>query len=404
MEQRFADLPPELIKTLEAFLEEVCAVSSASGDTAGLRRVAERLRDRFAGLGLDAEITDETDDAGEVQPVLLARGPAANEGRHLLLAGHLDTVLPAVEPRREGAALVATGALDMKGGLVALVGALELLRRRGRSAPDDLLLVAVPDEEVGGTVSVRSMRRWGEGARAALVLEPGEPVAGGGETLVAGRRGLIDWRLEVHGHASHSGLAYWEGRSALAAAAWWCAAAHALSRPGRGATVNVGRLLAGDADFVDNLARHHELVGSRRRLNVVPERAVAEGEVRFLAPSGADESYGALERLAREAEERFGVRATVSRVNEIAPVDPAGPGRELVDRAVALAAARGWHLEVEEDRGGISFPNFLAAPGLPVVDGLGPVGRGMHTRDEALDLTSLARRVVLLADLLATLS
>lgn len=402
MKQRFADLPPELLETLVGLLVEVCSISSPSGDAAGLRTVAARLRERFAGLGLDAEVIDDTDDAGDVQPVLLVRGPAATEERHLLLAGHLDTVLPAVEPRREGAALVATGALDMKGGLVSLVGALEMLRRRGHRPPEDLLLVAVPDEEVGGSVSVRSMRRWGEGARAALVLEPGEPVEGG-ETLVAGRRGLIDWCLEVRGHAAHSGLAYWEGRSALAAAAWWCAAANALSRPGRGTTVNVGRLLAGDADFVDNLALHHGLVGSRRRLNVVPERAVAEGEVRFLTCSGGDESYGALERLAREAEERFGVRAAVSRVNEIAPVDPAGPGRILADRAVALAAARGWRLEVEEDRGGISFPNFIAAPGLPVVDGLGPVGRGMHTRDEALDLASLARRVVLLADLLETL-
>ena len=33
----------------------------------------------------------------------------------------------------------------------------------------------------------------------------------------------------------------------------------------------------------------------------------------------------------------------------------------------------------------------------------GPVGDGMHTRDEWVDLDSLARRTVLLADLLASL-
>jgi di/tripeptidase len=36
-----------------------------------------------------------------------------------------------------------------------------------------------------------------------------------------------------------------------------------------------------------------------------------------------------------------------------------------------------------------------------VLDGLGPVGGGMHTREEYLELRSLERRVVLLADLLA---
>jgi acetylornithine deacetylase/succinyl-diaminopimelate desuccinylase-like protein len=35
-----------------------------------------------------------------------------------------------------------------------------------------------------------------------------------------------------------------------------------------------------------------------------------------------------------------------------------------------------------------------------VLDGLGPVGGGMHTREEYVELRSLRRRIVLLADLL----
>ena len=69
---------------------------------------------------------------------------------------------------------------------------------------------------------------------------------------------------------------------------------------------------------------------------------------------------------------------------------------------MASAARRGWRLDLEEERGGISFPNFLPDPGrIPVLDGLGPVGGGMHTREEFVDLNSLRRRIVLLADLLA---
>ena len=87
---------------------------------------------------------------------------------------------------------------------------------------------------------------------------------------------------------------------------------------------------------------------------------------------------------------------------EIPPVDPEGPHCQLPRRAVEPAAARGWRLEIETDRGGISFPNFLVDPGrIPVLDGLGPVGGGMHTREERVDLTSLRRRIVLLADLMA---
>ncbi len=68
---------------------------------------------------------------------------------------------------------------------------------------------------------------------------------------------------------------------------------------------------------------------------------------------------------------------------------------------MALAAAAGWRLEIEEERGGISFPNFLPDPDrIPVLDGLGPIGGGMHTREEYVELRSLGRRIVLLADLL----
>ena len=291
----------------------------------------------------------------------------------------------------------------MTGGLAALVGALRELRRRGAPVPERLVFVGVPDEEASGVVGERVVRAWGARARAMLVLEPGEGRADG-ETIVAGRRGLTEWRLEVRGTAAHSGLAYWEGRSALAAAAAWCARAQKLSRRGPGATVNVARLVAGDADFVLELAAHHELLGSSRRRNVIPDHAVAEGEVRFLSLSDRDATLARLRALAERVAGQHGVGAELTPGTTTPPVSPGGAGAPLVRRVVELAAARGWKVIVEEDRGGISFPNYLEnADTLPILDGLGPIGDGMHTRDERLDLRSLERRVVLLADLLATL-
>lgn len=383
-------------------LVELCAVSSASGEVEGLRRVAARLGEELQARGLAVEVVEEAGSDGEPQPTLVARGRQAGD-RYLLLVGHMDTVLPAVPPRVDGDRLIATGGLDMKAGLVMLVGALDLLAARGQKPPEDLVLVAVPDEEVGGQVSETVVRRWGAAARAVLVLEPGER-HGDAETLVAGRRGMAEWRLEVTGKASHSGLAYWEGRSAAAAVAEWAAQAQALSERGPGVTVNVARLVAGDADFVSNLASHHELLGSPRRRNVVAERAVAEGEVRFLSIADRERVLEALSRLAEDVAARHEVTLQFRRGFTVPPVDPKGPGAALVERVVALARARGWELVVEEDRGGISFPNYLEDPGkVPLVDGLGPVGEGMHTREEYVSLASFARRLELLADLLASL-
>lgn len=395
-------LPSVILERAIHLLVEMCGISSSSGDIPGLRRLADRVASELTHRGLAAQVVEEPDEDGTPQPVLLARGPAATE-HPLVLVGHLDTVLDAAPPRLEAETLWATGALDMKGGIATLVGALDLLAARGGKAPDDILVVAVPDEEVSGTISERAVRRWGETARALLVLEPGES-RGEAETLVAGRRGLFEWRLEATGRASHSGLAYWQGRSALAGAADWAARAQRLSEPGRGITVNVARMVAGDTDFVDTLPHHHALLGSSRRRNVVAERAVAEGEARFLSPSDGERVLAALERLTAEVAAGWELSMSLTRGTNVPPVDPRGPGAPLARRASELAAARGWTLEIEEDRGGISFPNYVADPSrVPIVDGIGPVGDGMHTRDEHLDLRSFGRRIVLLADLLATL-
>jgi len=426
-------LPADLFAATLALLEELTAISSASGDVAGLGRMAARLAAMLAARGLEVEVLrglgpgsrgDHSGPSGGALPVVVARGPAVAAGRgHLLLIGHLDTVLPAAPPRRDGDRLVATGAIDMKGGLATLAGALDLLARRGAAPPADLLLVAVPDEEVGGELAHAAVERWGAGARALWVLEPGEPgSAPGAETLVGGRRGLFDWRLEARGKSAHSGLHLAAGRSALLATARWCleaaAAQNAAAGPGAVASagpanatggagvrarpaVNVGRLVAGDASFVGNLAAAHAWLGTERQLNVVPDAAVAEGEARFSTAASGEEIALRLAGLAAAVGTETGTTLAFRHGRMIPPVDPCGPQQAWCARAVALAAARGWRLEVEEERGGISFPNFLPDPGrLPVLDGLGPIGGGMHTRDEYVDLVSLSRRIVLLADLL----
>ena len=394
--------PRGIFERTRDLLVELCALSSSSGEPEGLRAVAARLSAELGRRGLACETVEERDADGDLLPVLIARGPAAGD-RSLLLVGHLDTVLPAIPPRVEGDRLVGTGALDMKAGLAMVIGALDLLAARAKRPPADLTLVAVPDEEESGVISESVIRRWSEHARAVLVLEPGE-ARPGGETLVAGRRGLTEWQLQVNGRAAHSGLAYWAGRSAVAAAADWCLRAQRLSVQGPGRTVNVGRLVAGTADFVDNLGDSHAFLGTSRQRNVIADRAVAEGEVRYLSATEGPLAIAELAALAEKVAAEHEVEAVLTTGMTVPPVDPRGPGEALVRRAVELGAARGFRLEVEDDRGGISFPNYLAdTSAVPVVDGLGPVGDGMHTRDEWLDLRSLERRIVLLADLLATL-
>ncbi|MCM2268939.1 MAG: M20/M25/M40 family metallo-hydrolase [Thermoanaerobaculia bacterium] len=393
------DLGGDAFEAAVERLAELTRISSSSTDPAGLAAFAEHLAAELTRRGLAARVTPADSPDGPL-PVLVATTTPDERGA-LLLLGHIDTVLPATAPRRDGERLVATGAIDMKGGLATLLAALDLLDARRLRPPPGLRLVLAPDEEVGGEISRRLTATEGGTARAVWVLEPGEPAPGDGETIVLGRRGLESFRLEVRGRAAHSGLQFAEGRSALVAAAEWAAAAAALSRAGDGPTVNPARLVAGDSAFVDELAAHADLLGRGVRLNVVPDRAVVEGEFRFLRSEDRRTVSAALAAAADAVATQREVEARLAFAGEIPPVPATAARRAVAGRAVELAATRGWRLVVETDRGGVSFPNFLpAATHAPVLDGLGPVGGGMHTREEFVDLRSFARRIVLLADLL----
>jgi glutamate carboxypeptidase len=193
-------------------LVEVVSISSPSTDRPGLMRCAERLVELGRGVGLGGGIEDHP--GGPV--VVLGN---VDQPGYLLALGHLDTVLPARPVERLQDRVIATGAIDMKGGFAAFLGALAALRRAGSAVPRDLVLVAVPDEEIGGPVGVEATRRFGAEARELWVLEPGSRDTDGRESLVLGRRGVFDWSVEITGRSAHAGNGFAEGRSALLAGA-----------------------------------------------------------------------------------------------------------------------------------------------------------------------------------------
>ena len=116
----------------------------------------------------------------EGRPQLIARQPGRGGGRSLLFNGHIDVV--SAEPRSEWASdpfvasvrdgrLYGRGACDMKGGIAAMVFAVETLTALGVSLDGDLLVATNTDEEssgAGGTALVEHGLR----ADAGVVTEP----------------------------------------------------------------------------------------------------------------------------------------------------------------------------------------------------------------------------------------
>lgn len=388
-------VPHDYQRTLVAQLVRLCRQSSASGDREGLFALAQTLARMFDELSLHVQLEEQ-----HGLPLLHAFEPSSPEP-YLLLVGHLDTVLDAVPVQQEGDRLYATGAVDMKGGLVVLWGALSLLKRQGVPFPRGLRVLLVPDEESEGKVTRHAMARWGQQAQAVLVLEPGErtPV---GETLVVGRKGLAEFTVSFKGRASHSGLAFRSGQSAVLAAARWIVRAEQLAKSEPQATLNAARLVAGDAEFVENLPREAKRFSSASKLNIVPDLALLRGEFRFATGVEGQRLHQKLVTMSQTLANKTGVEVSFQLDDWVTPVEAAA-GMPMAEMALRLAATCHLHLTLETDRGGVSLANFLQRNDVPVLDGLGPVGGGMHTRHEYVELPSLFRRVTLLALILQEL-
>ncbi len=114
------------------------------------------------------------------RPQLIARRAGAGTGRSLLLNGHIDVV--SVEPRGEWTSdpfsaevrdglLYGRGSCDMKGGIAAMVFAVEALAANGVELAGDIVVATNTDEESSGAGGSALLSR-GLGADAGIVTEP----------------------------------------------------------------------------------------------------------------------------------------------------------------------------------------------------------------------------------------
>jgi len=187
--------------------------------------------------------------------------------------------------------------------------------------------------------------------------------------------------MKVLGRAAHAGLDPEKGASAILELARQIERLSALNDMGGGITVNVGVIQGGT------------------RSNVVPAEAQAEIDVRF---STAEELKDLEQAVFRTKPFDERVRLTVTGGINRPPLERTPQVVELYELARNIASSTGFDLP-EAQVGGASDGNFLAAMGIPVLDGLGIDGDGAHAADEHIIVDDIPRRGALLAGLIASL-
>jgi succinyl-diaminopimelate desuccinylase len=202
-----------LVRTPSVFLPGV----DGANEEAAARLVADRL------LGWGWEVRWEEVAPG--RPNVIAELPGAlGEGGVLIMEGHTDVVTPgdraawsddpfggAVVGRR----LYGRGAVDMKGGVAAMLYAARAIQLAGAPFRGRLRLL-VPVDEEGLMLGIKDMVARGHagGAMGAIICEPE------GREVCLAQKGSLRLRLISYGRISHGAMPF-KGVNALSGMVRW---------------------------------------------------------------------------------------------------------------------------------------------------------------------------------------
>jgi glutamate carboxypeptidase len=358
-------------------LERIVNIDSGTFDKAGVDAAGGLLRSWLESLGGSSTI-HPNDELGDNFTTTL-RGSGE---RRIMLLGHFDTVYPTGTARErpltiEGDRVHGPASMDMKGGLVLGYYALRILRDLGFDDFAEMTYVANSDEEIGSPTSRELIQAEAARMDAVLVLEPGRAPGG----VLATRKGVGMYQVEVAGRASHAGAAPQEGRSANLELAHKIIALHDLNGLDEGTTVSANIMRGGE------------------RRNVIAASAYCEVDVRVATADAAGRVHAAIQEIAARQVVPDTITTLTGGLNR-PPMEKVGGTDRLLE--IARKAAEGLGLEYQElTSGGGSDGNFTAAIGAPTLDSLGPVGRNAHSVDEYVELDSVVDRLALVTALLA---
>ncbi len=372
---------------MEADLERFVAIPTGHNHAPGLDEFRGAVTERCRALG--ACVEEVKGDAkpewllgassGKPPVTAVCRGPGGGAaGARVLMSGHLDTVFPPppkgtflkMTRSADGKRGVGPGVVDMKGGIVIGLHALEALAACG--ARIAWTYVFNSDEETGSYHSERALRAEAESHDVAFATEPALPDG----SIVVERLGSGQFMIEARGRSAHVGRDFASGVNAAVALARAVLLTGEMADVRAGRLVSVGALEAADAT------------------NIIPDLARAWGNARFPDAAVSAEIQEMLAALETGEGAMPSVRVERS-FNR-----PAKARTEGVARLAGMVRGAGDDLGLsigEGKTGGVSDGNILQDAGLPTIDTRGVRGGGLHTTAEWIGLVSLVERSKVLA-------
>jgi glutamate carboxypeptidase len=364
----------EMIELLRRMVE----IESPSDNKAALDRMGEFLAREFEQVGGKVTFHPEKEAGNHLRAEF-----GGGTGKPVLLLGHFDTVWPlgtlaSMPFRIDAGRAYGPGAYDMKSGIVMMIFALKALAANSGNGHRPVTVLLDSDEEVGSATGRAVVEATARECEAVLVLEPSQGPQG---HLKTSRKGVGDMTIRVRGRASHAGVDFEKGRSAITELARQLLKIVEFTDLNRGTTVNPGVIQGGT------------------RSNVVAAEAWAEVDLRISRiadAAGLQQKFAALKPFDPDCS--LEISGGINRP----PMERTEGTVRLFQIARELGSVLGRDVK-ESSTGGGSDGNFTSALGIPTLDGLGPLGEGAHASNESIVISELPERTALLTGLLQNL-
>ncbi len=361
-------------------LEEAVQIDSTTENLAGVRKVGDLFGAQLTGIGFDshfAELPATTGRAGHL--IAEHRG---THGRRVLLIGHLDTVLPGGNFRRDGDRAVGSGTSDIKGGDLVIIYALRALQAAGALDGAQIIVVMSGDEEAVGSPQEITRRDLLDAAKRSDLALAFETAVGNTATIA--RRGSISWEIETQGATGHSSAIFSApiGSGAVYESARILQGFYTDLRKLDGLTLNPALIVGGTDTTLDRTSG--TVTG---KTNIIAQRVQIHGDLRTLSSAQLAEAEEKMRAIVANHLPRTSAEI---KFNEGYPAMPESPANyallaqlDTVSRDLGYAAVTAYDPKAR-GAGDIAF----VSPPLPGLDGLGIRGGGAHAPNEWADLKS----------------
>ncbi len=176
-------------------------------------RVTNYLQALFTRLGLPWQRQTVAPQRDNIVARLDGAKRPEDGGKVILFEAHQDTVpidgmiIDPFKPEVRDGRMYGRGSCDIKGGMVAMLGAIARLAQDRPANMPTILMACTINEECGFTGATALTEFWGQPGsifprqpELAVVAEPTSL------NVVVAHKGTVRWRVQTHGKASHSSM------------------------------------------------------------------------------------------------------------------------------------------------------------------------------------------------------